>query len=231
MTRIVDLTHPVSTETPVHPLDMRPKLAFILSHDKDGMALSNLHLSAHTGTHMDAPYHMLADGATLGEFPVSRFVGTGVVLDVRGRGPALTQEDVELAATAAGGLQPGDFALLWTGWDAHFEGPDQLRHPYLTAESATFLRDAGVTLVGSDGSSMDSDMDFADAATGAGAGAGVEDMAFPAHLVLMGANMLIVENLRGLGELSGRRVTCAFLPLRAMGTEGSPVRAIAWVED
>ena len=228
MTRIVDLTHPVSPETPVHPLDMRPKLAFILSHDKDGMALSNMHLSAHTGTHMDAPYHMLADGATLGEFPVSRFVGTGVVLDVRGRGPALTREDVELATAAAGGLQAGDFALLWTGWDAHFEGPEQLRHPYLTAESAAFLRDAGVTLVGSDGSSMDSDMDFADAQIGTGAGA--EGMTFPAHLTLMGANVLIVENLRGLGELVGRRVTCAFLPLRAMGTEGSPVRAIAWME-
>jgi kynurenine formamidase len=230
MTRIVDLTHPVSPETPVHPLDMRPRLAFALSHDKDGMALSNMHLSAHTGTHMDAPYHMLADGATLGEFPVSRFVGTGVVLDLRGRGPALTREDVELATAAAGGLQTGDFALLWTGWDAHFEGPDQLRHPYLTAESAAFLRDAGVTLVGSDISSMDSDMAFADAG-GAGLDAGVEGMAFPAHLTLMGANMLIVENLRGLEELVGRRVQCAFLPLRAMGTEGSPVRAIAWVED
>ena len=72
--------------------------------------------------------------------------------------------------------------------------------------------DAGVTLVGSDSSSMDSDMDFADA--GAETGAGVEGMTFPAHLTLMGADMLIVENLRGPGELVGLRVPCAFLPLR-----------------
>jgi arylformamidase len=225
MTRIVDLTHPLSPETMVHPLDMPPKLAFVLSHDKDGMALSNIHLSQHTGTHMDAPYHMLKDGATLGEFPVSRFVGTAVVLDVRACGPALAVADLTLAAAAAGGLEPGDFALLWTGWEAHFGGPEMLQHPYLTAESAAYLRDAGVTLVGSDGSSMDSDMGFG------GPESGVEGMDFSAHKVLMAADILIVENLCCLGELVGRRSPCAILPLRSLGTEGSPVRAIAWVED
>jgi kynurenine formamidase len=228
MTRIVDLTHPVSPDTPMHPLDMTPQVAFALSHQEHGMALSNMHLSAHTGTHMDAPYHMLADGATLGEFPVSRFVGTALTLDVRGRGPVLTRADVADAAEAAGGLQPGDFALVWTGWDAHFEEPERMRHPYLSAEAAAFLRDAGVTLVGSDISSMDSDMAFAEPIAG---DAGVEAMEFPAHITLMSAGILIVENLRGLEQLAGRRTPCAILPLRAMGTEGSPVRAIAWLED
>jgi kynurenine formamidase len=228
MTRIIDLTHPLSPDTPVHPLDMTPVVAFMLSHDTHGMALSNMHLSAHTGTHMDAPYHMLADGATLGEFPVSRFVGTAVVLDLRGRGPALTHDDLAQAAAAAGGLQKDDFALLWTGWDEHFLDSQQLRHPYLTAESAGFLRDAGVSLVGGDISSMDSDMAFADPDVASG---GVEGMKFPGHIALMNAGILIVENLRDLGQLAGRRVPCAFLPLRAMDTEGSPVRAIAWLED
>ena len=52
-----------------------------------------------------------------------------------------------------------------------------------------------------------------------------------AHKALMSADILIVENLRNLGEIAGRRAPCAILPLSVVGVEGAPVRAVAWVEE
>lgn len=224
MVRIVDLTNPLSAETPVHPLDTPVTISFPLNHAKHDMALSSLRLSSHAGTHMDAPLHMLADGSSLDAYPVSRFVGTAVVLDVRGRGKALTIEIVAEAADAAGGLRPGDFALVWSGWDAHYGASDMYEHPYLTAEAAVYLRDQSVSLVGADFTSMDS-------SSGTNEGMTLKEMDLSAHKVLMTADILIVENLRGLEQIVGGRTPCVILPLPTVGVEGSPVRAIAWVED
>ncbi len=224
MARVVDLTNPLSAETPVHPLDTRVTVSFPLNHAKHGMALSSLQLSSHAGTHMDAPLHMLVEGASLDMYPVSRFAGTAVVLDVRERGRVLTAEIVAGAATAAGGLRPGDFALVWSGWDTHYGAPDMYEHPYLTAEAAAYLRDQGVSLVGADFTSMDSSL-------GTGEGMSLKDMDLSAHRTLMAADVLIVENLRGLEQVAGHRCRCAILPLGTVGVEGSPVRAIAWLEE
>lgn len=224
MVHVVDLSHPLSAETPVHPLDAPVSVIFSLSHASHGMALSSLHLSSHAGTHMDAPYHMLPGAKTLDAYPVSRFVGSAVVLDARGETMELTREQIERAVAAAGGLWSGDFALVWTGWDAFFGSPEMKHHPYLTGEAAGFLRDCGVGLVGVDTPSVDSSLPVRP-------GKGVEALDLSAHRTLMAADILIVENLRGLGEIAGRRVQCVILPLPTVGAEGSPVRAIAWVED
>ena len=222
--QVIDLTQPLSPETPVHPKDSPVATHFPVTHEAHGMAVSALRLSSHAGTHMDAPFHMLPQGATLDAYPVSRFVGPAVVLDVRGRGPALQPEDLAVAEEAAGGLRPGDFALLWTGWDEHFGASDWLEHPYLSGAAAVYLRDRGVTLVGADIPSMDS-------SAGVALNLHLKEMDLSAHLTLLAADILIVENLTGLGRLAGRRAMCAILPLRTVGAEGSPVRAVAWVEE
>ncbi len=100
--QIFDLTQSLSPETPVHPKDSPVAIRFPVTHEAHGMAVSVLRLSSHAGTHMDAPFDMLPDGATLDAYPVSRFVGPAVVLDVRGRGPLLTPEALAVAAEAAG---------------------------------------------------------------------------------------------------------------------------------
>ncbi len=223
MARVVDLTHPLSAETPVHPKDTPVKVVFPLTHAKHGMALSSLVLSSHAGTHMDAPFHMLPEGKTLDHYDVSRFVGTAVVLDVRGRSGGLSRETVAAAADAAGGLRPGDFALIWAGWDEHFGGASMSAHPYVTGDSAAYLRECGVTLVGVDFPSIDSSAE--------GSGKGIDAFDLSAHKALMSADILIVENLRNLGEIAGRRAPCAILPLSVVGVEGAPVRAVAWVEE
>jgi arylformamidase len=79
----------------------------------------------------------------------------------------------------------------------------------LTLEAAKVLLEAGAGLVGTDGSSLDAEP-------------------YPVHRFLLAKNVLIVENLRGLDRLGPGPVECAFLPLALTGTDGAPLRAIAW---
>jgi kynurenine formamidase len=89
------------------------------------------------------------------------------------------------------------------------------RHPYLTAGAARRLAAAGVTLVGTDALNVD----------------GTDEPSTAAHEALLGADVLIVENLTNLGALAaGRAHRCAFVPLKLLGADGSPVRAFAWTD-
>ncbi len=220
---VYDLSHPLSPHTPVYAADSPLEVFHTFSHAADGFALSAVKLSSHAGTHMDAPRHMLAGGRSLDEFPPSRFLGQGVVLDLRGCSRLITAEEVAAAVLAAPDrLQPGDFALLRTGWDTHFGAPDQFDHPSPSAEAAAYLRDLQVSLVATDACSVDPDI------TDPEVKPDVAD--YPAHLTFMEADILIVENIRGLEQIADRRVRCAFLPLRVVEAEGSPIRALAWHE-
>jgi len=79
----------------------------------------------------------------------------------------------------------------------------------LSIEDAQVLLGAGAGLVGTDAPSLDAEP-------------------YAAHRLLLGRDVLIVENLRGLERLGPGPVTCAFLPLAVNGTDGAPIRAVAW---
>jgi arylformamidase len=205
---IFDLTHPLVKGMPV--LDGDPPVAMTpaLSHEVDGYAVTNISLGSHSGTHLDAPRHFHVGGKTLDEYPIDRFVRPGVVLDVRNAeggvrhraGPAEPAmiDDVLLAERLhASPARPGGFVLLWT------EGA------LLTPAAALLLVDAGVVLVGTDGTSLDEEP-------------------YPVHGLLLGHDVLIAENLCGLDRLGPDPVTCAFLPLAVAEADGAPARAIAW---
>ena len=81
---ILDLTHTISQEMPVYPGTPQPRLFRAANLEQHGYRETQLNMVSHTGTHMDAPYHMLSHGSTLDELPVSQFCGRAVVLDVSG---------------------------------------------------------------------------------------------------------------------------------------------------
>jgi kynurenine formamidase len=102
--------------------------------------------------------------------------------------------------------------LAHTGWDRHWRTDQYFEgHPFLTEDAATWLRDAGAALVGIDSYNID---DTADGAR-------------PAHTILLGAGIPIVEHLRGLEQLplAGFRFSAVPPKVRGMGT--FPVRAFA----
>jgi arylformamidase len=80
---------------------------------------------------------------------------------------------------------------------------------HISLDMAHLLREAGAGLVGTDAPSLDTDP-------------------YPVHRLLLASGVLIVENLRGLHRLGVGAVDCAFLPLALTGTDGAPIRAVAW---
>ena len=82
MSKILDLTMPFS-EKPIRvPCPPHPRFEPLTSLEQDGVRNTTMSISIHTGTHIDAPSHFIADGAAIDEIPVDRFHRPGVRLDL-----------------------------------------------------------------------------------------------------------------------------------------------------
>jgi kynurenine formamidase len=212
---IVDLTRPLGPETPVFPGDPAVTLTRVATHDTDGYEVTQICLGSHSGTHIDAPRHFFADGATLSDYPVERLVGEGVVIDVRTAPSGIVDREFLAPRLERSPVERGDFVLLWTG-DPGPGSADTPPHATLSLDAAALLLEKGVTLVGTDGPDLD------------GPDLEEEGASYPVHRLLLGAGVLLAENLCNLERLGAGRVQCVFLPLAAEDTDGAPLRAIAW---
>lgn len=215
--RAVDLSQPYSRDMRGGPPFGDPEISTVV-HELCGhpFTMTRITLAAHTGTHVDAPRHFLADGKTLDEFPVAHFTGPGVVLDVRREGPLPLEADELEAATPA--IRPGDIVLLSFGYAARFGTTDYgTNHPYLSDGAADYLVAHDVPLLGVDLPTPDMPRSLRG-----------ETFGFPVHRRLLSAECLIVENLGGrLQELAGTRVEVFAAPLLIEGADGAPVRVVA----
>ncbi|MEW9534432.1 cyclase family protein [Microbispora sp. NPDC049125] len=211
---IVDLSVPMVSGMPVYPGDPAVEIAPALTVAAGGVNVLGLHLGSQSGTHVDAPFHIDDALPTLDDLPLERFVGPAAVVDARGLPPRSPIG----AGLVAPWLRPGVILLVATGWSDQWGTGGYLEHPYLAAEAAESIAEAGVRTVGVDALSVDP--------TPAG------DL--PAHRALCGAHAVIAENLRNLGVLidaqaAGRPIEVSLLPLRIQGADGAPVRAVARV--
>jgi arylformamidase len=170
----------------------------------DHSEVTRLSMSAHTGTHMDAPLHFLAEGAPIGAFPLDLGVGSARVLRIEASAQAIGPEH----------LGPADLAgverlLLKTrnsdrlGYDQPF-GED---YAHLTSEAAERIAESGVRLVGIDYLSI---------------GAPGED-GERAHRTLLGAGLWIVEGL-ALERVEPGWYEMMCLPLSIQDADGAPAR-------
>jgi arylformamidase len=208
---LVDLSRPLVTGLPVYPGD--PPVAFSDALLEPPWKVTALRLGSHSGTHIDAAAHFVPGGSTIDAYALERFVLECAVIHVQASAEqAITWHDIAAALPAK---PAGRGLLLHTGWDAHFGREQAMRHPFLTDDAAQRLVAAGIGLVGTDAFNID---------------ASQGDSATSVHAILLGADVLIVENLTNLAALSGGVLyQCAFVPLKLAGCDGSPIRAYAWV--
>jgi kynurenine formamidase len=206
-----DLSHPLRTGMQVYPGDPSVDLSPALELERDGAAVTSLHLGSHTGTHVDAPAHTVAGGRTMDLVALEELVGDALVIHVPGL--------ADRATIGVGDL--GDLPervppiiVVDTGWARHFGTERALRHPALGVDVARLLVERGMHVLGVDTLSPDP----TDAA-------GTTE--FPVHEVVLGGDGLIVENLTGLDGLPSR-VRIGIFPLRLAG-DGAPARAVAFV--
>lgn len=207
---VVDLTHAIRADMPVFPGTPPPRLENAYVIERNGFAEKMLHLVSHTGTHIDAPGHILAGAPRLDDFAAGSFLGPGVALDasaVRGRSVGIA--DIE---RYEGRLRGAGFALLHTGWARYWGTNDYFgRYPVLSPEAAGWLAGFGLKGYGVDAISADE----------------IDSAALPVHRALLGRGMLIIENLDRLDPLLEREFTFSCLPLKIADADGSPIRAVA----
>ena len=238
---VVDLTQPLSEDTPVlklpPPFENTPGLTRheISRYDERGPAWAWdwLEIGEHVGTHFDAPIHWVSgkDGEDVASVPPQRLVGPAVVLDFSQEAAAdpdflLTVEHVRAFEAEHGPLPEHGWLLLRTGWDARahdesaFLNADETgpHTPGFDVECARWLAQesplvgVGVETVGTDAGAAHS-----------------FDPPFPVHSFLLGAGKYGLTQLANLAELPPTGAVVVVAPLKLVGGTGSPARVLALV--
>ena len=205
--RIIDLSPTISPDLPVWPGDPRVTLRqpYHLARGDD-FTLTELAMSAHAGSHVDAPAHYVRGGAGVDRLPLDALVGPARVVDT---GDA---EGITAAVLAGLSIPPGTERLLLRTRNSTrglMRLPEfQTDFTALTADGAQWLVDRGVRLVGIDYFSI----------------APYDDLA-PTHRILLEAGVVIVEGLDMIDVSPGEYVFVC-LPLKLKGADGAPARAI-----
>jgi arylformamidase len=169
--------------------------------------IGKIDMVANTGTYIDAPFHRYAKGSDLSQLEMTSVANLdGIVLRSDAAVRAIEPDIFK------GQDLKGKAILIHTGWDSHWgTGRHFEDHPFLTRAAAEYLKSAGAVLVGIDSLNIDDNTDGAR----------------PAHTILLGADIPIVEHLGNLGELpdSGFKFFAVPAPVKGMGS--FPVRAFA----
>jgi len=214
--RIVDLSIPVGPETQVYPNDPAPAFRPALRIETDGVNVLGLELGSHTGTHVDAPFHFLADAERLEDLDLGLFAGSAVIADVTGHGD---REPIGWDAVGpyADRLAPGTILALRTGWSERHYGTERyFDHPYLSAEACERILELGVRTLAID--ALNPDETILDG----------RDPRWDVHHLVLGAGGVIAENLTNLNAVDFDDPFVCLFPLRLSGdTDGSPCRAVA----
>jgi arylformamidase len=170
--------------------------------------IGKIEMVANTGTYLDSPFHRYEDGKDLSELELTSLADLdGVVVRAMGK------EQRAIDATALDGVDVrGKAVLIHTGWDAHWRTEQYFQgHPFLTKDAAQFLADEGAALVGIDSYNIDD----------------TADLSRPAHSILLGAGIPIVEHMCNLDQLPAAGFKFFAVPVKVKGLGTFPVRAFA----
>ncbi|MBI3004819.1 MAG: cyclase family protein [Ignavibacteriales bacterium] len=214
--RFVDLSHTVEHEMITYRGLPAPIICDFLSREDSRsryaegteFQIGKIEMVANTGTYVDAPFHRFAQGKDLSQLDLSSLAHLDGILVRVGNGRSIDFEHFrgrELAGRAV---------LVHTGWDRHWRTDQYFEdHPFLTRRAAQYLADASVKLVGIDSFNID---DTADGTR-------------PAHTILLGAEIPIVEHLCNLQSLPEQDFTFSAVPVKVRGMGSFPIRAFAVV--
>lgn len=170
--------------------------------------LTKLSLSAHTGTHMDAPRHFIANGRTMESLPLAAVVGRCRVIEIKHK-RAITVEELHPYK-----LRRGERILFKTrnsarSWKLAQSAIFDENYVYVPANTASYLVKCGVMTVGVDYLSV----------------GGYQKDIVECHQILLGAEVWIIEGL-DLSSIQPGNYDLVCLPLKILGADGAPARAI-----
>ena len=214
--KIIDLSLPLEHGQLNFPWD--PKIS-IISHNSVqsiGYNMTQISMATHQGTHLDAPFHFFDDGATVDQLSLERCIGPARCIDLA-PGSNLapnTPITTEMLEPHAAAFEPGARILYRTGWNHMFGRPEYFTHfPTLELDAARWIASRKVALLGMDTPTPSKQW-------------------LEVHHILLakGVEIIIVEGLSNMAALPAR-FTFIGLPLNIKGSDGSPIRAVAVVEE
>ena len=213
---LIDLTHPFRSGMYSQRIFPPIKVERCIKIEERRLNVTCVDFAVHSGTHVDAFRHFVADGQAIDAIPLESFAGPAVCWAVeREAGEEITVADLEGSSPAC---EPGDMVFISTGWGRFFhEDPDRYRvHPYLSHAAAGWLVERRVKLCCFDLPTPDQPE--------AGRPPGFD---WPVHHALLENGVLIAEHLANLEQVAGRRFSAYAFPIPFQGGDGSPVRVVA----
>jgi len=228
--RLVDLSRTISHQEPGNAGGVPVQVWPWLTHEqtkpryKTDYSFSNrlLTFSDHASTHVDAPRHFNArpDAMDISEVPLERFYGPAVCVDVTSteRPTWVDTRDIQSGLRKNDlTIQPNDIVLFFTDhYRKTYPRPEYFSdYPGLTPEAATWLSEQGVR-------------NFGVEAPNAGH---PSDREFQVHVVCRETGMIHMEGLANLDQVVGKRFTFIGFPLKISNGTGSPIRAVAVLDE
>jgi kynurenine formamidase len=220
MAGLVDLSHEIEHGMVTYRGLLAPTISDWLSRDASRaryaagttFQIGKIELLANTGTYIDAPFHRYEGAHDVAGYPLEAVADLpGIVFRAQDR------RDRGLDASRFEGQDvKGKAVLVHTGWDEHWRTDTYAagEHPFLTREAAEYLVGAGAGLVGIDSLNIDDD----------------SDGTRPAHTILLGAGIAIVEHMTNLAALPAAGFRFFAVPPKVKGMGSFPVRAFARLE-
>ncbi|VAW04800.1 cyclase family protein [hydrothermal vent metagenome] len=220
-----DLTHDLHAGFPTYfgapGIEMTRKFNFA----DNGFNLFTMDVNEHTGTHVDAPFHFSADGATVEQIPVSSLIAPLCIIDIAARAAEdadaqVTPDDIK-AWIAANGDIPGNACVaMYSGWAAKVESDDfrnvkddVMHFPGFHVEAAQMLLETGAQSIAVDTLSLDHG----------------KSADFATHYAWLPAGRFGIENLANLDKLPAAGATIIVGAPKHRGGSGGPARIFAMV--
>ena len=214
--KLIDLSHSIEHSLITYKGLPAPIICDFLSREQSKthyapgteFQIGKIEMVANTGTYLDSPFHRYEHGKDLSELDLESLADLdGQVVRAKSEGQraidqgALDEIDVR-----------GKAVLIHTGWAAHWRTDQYFEgHPFLTKDAAQFLADEDAALVGIDSYNIDD----------------TADLSRPAHSILLGAGIPIVEHMCNLEQLPDHGFRFFAVPVKVIGMGTFPVRAFA----
>ena len=217
MKKLIDLSHTVKEGLITYKGLPAPLICDFLSREESkkhygedtAFHIGKIEMVANTGTYIDAPFHRYEEGKDISELDLSSLAAIPAVK------VSIPETMTKIGPEFFQGLALENKAvLIQTNWSRYWNTEQYYEgHPHLTKEAAEFLKTQNVALVGIDSLNMDD----------------TTDGKRPAHTILLGADILIVEHMRNLEQLPESGFDFYAVPVKVKGMGTFPVRAFASV--
>jgi arylformamidase len=173
--------------------------------------IQDVKISSHVGTHIEFPYHHMKNGKDASNYPLERMVGDAVLFNFthKKKDEEITKEEV---INSGVDVRKGDIAVIYTGMQELWNTPQGHARPCLSVEATEYLvKDIGIHCIATDATGLEI--------------RGTDHQ--PVHEMLFEHDVAMVESMKNLDKLSGKRFDIVILPIMVKGMDSCSVRIIA----